>query len=57
MAAQRYNHIISMLTPAELQMLELYIIPNPQAGQVGRYYAVESADGTVYKESNPISVE
>tara|TARA_B110000046_G_scaffold6758_1_gene7089 strand:+ start:29711 stop:43462 length:13752 start_codon:yes stop_codon:yes gene_type:complete len=53
MAAQRYNHIISMLTPAELQMLELYIIPNPQAGQLGRYYAVESADGTVYKESNP----
>ena len=53
LALQRYNHIISMLSPVELAQLELYIIPNPQAGELGRYYAIESSDGTVYKEANP----
>ena len=52
-AQMRYNHIISMLSAAELATLELYVIPNPEAGKLGRYYAIESSDGTVYKESNP----
>ncbi len=53
LAQQRYNHIISQLSPVELAQLELYVIPNPEAGKLGRYYAIESSDGKVYKESNP----
>jgi len=52
-AANRYNLIISLLSPIELSQLELVATLDPEGGTLGPYYAIRGKDGKTYSEPNP----
>ena len=52
-AINRYNLIISLLSPIELAQLELVATLDENGGTLGPYYAIRGKDGKTYSEPNP----
>ena len=56
-AVARLQLILSILTPAELEQLELVIVQEENSGDSKGLYQIKGRDGTVYGEQNPYITE
>ena len=50
---QRYNLIISLLSPEQISNLEFEASLDPEGGTIGPYYAIRGKDGKAYADVNP----
>ena len=53
-AKDRYNLILSILTPTQIENLEFYVSLDSQGGGNLQDYAIQNAAGVTYKEANPL---
>jgi len=53
-AKDRFNMILSELSPSEIEGLEFVVSLDPNGGNVRGAYTAKNRDGKIYKEANPL---